>query len=75
MCIMCMYVFIFVRVHQSFVSSFHVYVQWLEETFLPYLDGWEQTVEAREGFTKEQNAPKSRNTSGFMHDKYNCTRV
>ena len=36
------------------VSSFHVYVQWLEETFLPYLDGWEQTIEAREGFTKEQ---------------------
>ena len=29
-------------------------VQWLEETFLPYLDAWEQSIEAREGFSKEQ---------------------
>ena len=30
------------------------YIQWLEEEFLPYLDQWEKSVEAREGFTKTQ---------------------
>lgn len=25
-------------------------LQWLEETFLPYLDKWEKSVLAREGF-------------------------
>ena len=32
-------------------------VQWLEETFLPYLDAWEQSIGKvlrREGFSKEQ---------------------
>ena len=29
-------------------------VQWLEEEFIPYLDAWEKSVEAREGFTKTQ---------------------
>ena len=27
-------------------------LQWLEETFIPYLDEWEASVLAREGFGK-----------------------
>ncbi|XP_064406741.1 uncharacterized protein LOC135351613 [Halichondria panicea] len=29
-------------------------LKWLEEEFIPYLDAWEKSVEAREGFTKTQ---------------------
>ena len=27
--------------------------QWLEDTFLPYLDKWEESVQKREGFSKD----------------------
>ena len=27
-----------------------MYVQWLEEEFLPYLDSWEESVRKRKGF-------------------------
>lgn len=33
---------------------FKHYIQWLEKEFLPYLDQWEKSVEARKEFTKTQ---------------------
>ena len=33
---------------------FKNYIQWLEKEFLPYLDQWEKSVEARKEFTKTQ---------------------
>ena len=47
------YVFVLCR-YNIFVIHVCVLSQWLEETFLPYLDTWEQSVEAREGFSKEE---------------------
>ena len=29
------------------------YMQWLQETFIPYLDGWEKSVQEREGFSNQ----------------------
>ena len=29
-------------------------MQWLEETFLPYLDDWERSVNTRQGFSKAE---------------------
>ena len=29
-------------------------MQWLEETFLSYLDDWERSVNARQGFSKAE---------------------
>ena len=33
---------------------YHRNLQWLEETFLPYLDDWEKGVAERKGFTKTE---------------------
>ncbi len=30
------------------------FLQWLEEQFLPYLDKWESSVDARKGFKRAQ---------------------
>ena len=37
-------------------TTYPIYIQWLEEEFLPYLDRWERSVQEREGFSvAEQN--------------------
>ena len=28
-----------------------IYLQWLKQEFLPFLDNWEKSVQGREGFT------------------------
>ena len=38
------------------ILLYPIYIQWLEEEFLPYLDRWEHSVKEREGFSvAEQN--------------------
>ena len=38
------------------ILPYSIYIQWLEEEFLPYLDRWERSVQEREGFSvAEQN--------------------
>ena len=35
-------------------GDFYTYHQWLEDSFLPYLDAWEQSVAQRTGFSNVQ---------------------
>ena len=55
--VLCWSFYRYIIIHNNLLIHLHVsfsLVQWLEETFLPYLDAWKKSVEAREGFSKEQ---------------------